>query len=411
MRTRAGKSAAAAAAAALLAGSLLAAPSVEITNVQQQYPWTNTVDITYTVQGVNKTHQTNRLDHIVNDTYFATFEAKNGNTPIQDVNGNTVFTNGLVQGNGTFTAQWQPKTDLQLTGCTMTPSVFRGEENAYLVMDLVPNKQGKCEYWYEPMSSQEASNKRYNTNEYKTKKMVFRKVSPGTYRIGHANASSYISGMGNTPHDVVVPAGTCYYIAIFPTTVAQFDVIMGAENPRLTNTVAIIGQFWKTLRANALAAADLIPDKENQSSALIRLAGLSGLPVDLPTEVMWEIAARANNTATYLSGNDPDWAYKYVWGNSVSNAQQVGGKLPNGWGLFDICNQWEWCRDTQVVSNLNSKKTDIYTPQSGQQDRSVDRGCARGYAPNVAHMNLSYRDTSFNGSNGSMGFRCAIIFK
>ena len=67
MRNRAGKRAAVAAATALLAGGLLAAPSVEITNVQQQYPWTNTVNITYTVEGV-KSQQTNRLDHIVDDT-------------------------------------------------------------------------------------------------------------------------------------------------------------------------------------------------------------------------------------------------------------------------------------------------------------------------------------------------------
>ncbi|MBQ3808480.1 MAG: hypothetical protein II840_11055, partial [Kiritimatiellae bacterium] len=124
-----------AAAAALLVAAAFAAPSVEVTNVQQQYPWTNTVDITYTVQGVNLTHQTNRTDHIVNDTYFVTFEAKNGNDAIKDVNGNSVFTNALVNGNGTFTAQWQPQANLQLTGNNITPSVFRGEENAYLVVD------------------------------------------------------------------------------------------------------------------------------------------------------------------------------------------------------------------------------------------------------------------------------------
>ncbi|MBR1871265.1 MAG: hypothetical protein IJ802_05510, partial [Kiritimatiellae bacterium] len=38
--------------AALAAMGAGAAPVVEITSVQQQYPWTNTVDITYTSTGI-----------------------------------------------------------------------------------------------------------------------------------------------------------------------------------------------------------------------------------------------------------------------------------------------------------------------------------------------------------------------
>jgi len=321
---------------ALFAGGLLAAPSVEITNVQQQYPWTNTVDITYTVQGVSKTHQTNRLDHIVNDTYFATFEAKNGNTPIADVNGNTIFTNGLVQGNGTFTAQWQPKTDLQLTGCTMTPSVFRGEENAYLVINLETNEQGKCDWWYEPMSTQEESNKRYNTDEYKTKKMVFRRIPAGRYTLGYNLAENQSFNSTNMEHEVYFP--TDYYYAIFKLTYAQYDRIVDSETPSM-NMTPLRGQTWAAMRGGASSNTKLT------SGIIYKLVERTSLAIDFPTHAMYETAARATSRKLYLSGdtfdNLLDWAQF-----SQKAPQVVGLKKANNWGLYDICgNGWSPCID------------------------------------------------------------------
>ena len=349
MRTRAGKSAAAAAAAALLAGSLLAAPSVEITNVQQQYPWTNTVDITYTVQGVNKTHQTNRLDHIVNDTYFATFEAKNGNTPIQDVNGNTVFTNGLVQGNGTFTAQWQPKTDLQLTGCTMTPSVFRGEENAYLVVNLETNKQGKFEYWFEPMSTQEDSNNRYNTDEYKTTKLVLRRVPAGTYTIGENGVNV---GYGqNSRHQV--PMAKDYYMGVFLLTNAQYMRIMGRNELLTDKRPRVIS--YNECRGGASFSASI-----SKGSGLVGTlwdkTDLEGF--DLPTASMFEVAARAGNMSSFISGNTSANIGEYAWYNPIANGKNpnVGEKKPNNWGLYDVIgHMFETTRDCAFTNEGDLK--------------------------------------------------------
>ena len=344
--------------AALLSGGLQAAPSVEITNVQQQYPWTNTVDITYTVQGV-KTHQVDKIQ-LTNETYFATFEAKDSNgNPIADVNGNTVFTNGLVNGSTTETAQWQPAKDLQLTGCTMTPSVFRGEEDAYLVINLETNAQGKMEWWYEPMSTQEASNKRYNTNEYKTKKMVFRRIRAGTYTIGHSRFSK------NLEHNVTFPED--FFISIFVLTPAQYSRIMGTSistgmSPYRTN--------YTQFRGGALSSASAgVGVFSNLSTNTLLLC-------DMPTHAMYETAIRATSRYYFIADDDGS-------ANKLYRAPgNVGGALPNKWGIFDPIPSYPvWLRDTYTTSTFHQQESTL----------------SNGFIPLTGSTNYTIHDAGWHG--------------
>jgi formylglycine-generating enzyme required for sulfatase activity len=68
----------------------------------------------------------------------------------------------------------------------------------------------------------------------------------------------------------------------------------------------------------------------------------------LPTEAEWEYAARAGTTTTWFWGDDASQIGKYAWffDNSDGKTQPVGKKLPNPWGLYDICgNAAEWTLD------------------------------------------------------------------
>ena len=71
----------------------------------------------------------------------------------------------------------------------------------------------------------------------------------------------------------------------------------------------------------------------------------------LPTEVQWEHACRADSTTTYYFGNDQNELLDHAWYivNSNNMTHQVGKKLPNSYGLYDMYgNVWEYCWDWYI---------------------------------------------------------------
>ena len=66
----------------------------------------------------------------------------------------------------------------------------------------------------------------------------------------------------------------------------------------------------------------------------------------LPTEAEWEYACRAETTTTYSFGDSINGDYAWYSGNSNFRTHEVGKKLQNAWGLYDMHgNVAEWCWD------------------------------------------------------------------
>jgi len=77
----------------------------------------------------------------------------------------------------------------------------------------------------------------------------------------------------------------------------------------------------------------------------------------LPTEKEWEYACRAKVANEWSFGGSESKLGQYVWydSNSDNSTQEVGKKLPNQWGLYDMHgNVWEWC-DDWYDKNIDTK--------------------------------------------------------
>lgn len=125
----------------------------------------------------------------------------------------------------------------------------------------------------------------------------------------------------------------------------------------------------------------------------------------LPTETEWEYAARGGIKSTsqdvWAGTTDSTKVGDYAWfkDNSNNTVHEVKKKLPNGFGLYDMCgNIFEWCWDWYG-------EYPSYVPQSidpkGPATQDGDKGkVMRGGAflsDNVRSITVSYRGGDFFG--------------
>ncbi|THB68799.1 MAG: formylglycine-generating enzyme family protein, partial [Desulfovibrio sp.] len=113
----------------------------------------------------------------------------------------------------------------------------------------------------------------------------------------------------------------------------------------------VTGGQWRTLMPDRLILkyGDDDPvvwiswDQVQRFIMLLDLATVYRYDFRLPTNAEWEYACRSGGRAeTYAGGDDVDALAWNGWNSEMMQPNQVGAKIPNGLGLYDMSgNVWE----------------------------------------------------------------------
>ncbi len=108
----------------------------------------------------------------------------------------------------------------------------------------------------------------------------------------------------------------------------------------------------------------------------------------LPTEAEWEFACRAGSVGPQYG---PLTEIAWTSADGVSSPQNVGGKHPNAYGLFDtLGNVWEWCWDLLDPARYGEYR--VFRGGGFADDAwSVRASTRRGGGPRMHHEDVGFR--------------------
>ena len=215
---------------------------------------------------------------------------------------------------------------------------------------------------------------------YKTDKLVLRRVHAAAreWRMGQPTTGEQCMDGNNTESQVkaidsetahTVALTDDFYISIYEVTQRQYYHVTGtnpssnkgggtaSDNYEATKAFPVENMSYEDLRGTTDSDFSGWPQDVHavaEGSVIDTFRHKLGIQsLDLPTEAQWEYACRAGTRTTYNNGVDSrplDTALEpLAWYNKPGGLQvthEVGTKLPNCWGLYDMHgNVFEWCLD------------------------------------------------------------------
>ena len=177
----------------------------------------------------------------------------------------------------------------------------------------------------------------FNTDEYKTTKLVLKRVEAGTFIMGEYQSDE--------THRVTLTKP--FYMGLFEVTQKQWELVMGS-NPCATaskgtgDAYPVYRVAYDKIRGSSDAEKWIGEGSVDSASFLGKLRDKTGTDFDLPTEAQWEYTCRAGSA----EASDEDGHYMWYTENSGLKTHEVGTRLSNDWGFYDMLgNMSELCLD------------------------------------------------------------------
>ncbi|OPZ97646.1 MAG: Serine/threonine-protein kinase pkn1 [Planctomycetes bacterium ADurb.Bin412] len=277
---------------------------------------------------------------------------------------------------------------------------FAPPTDTYLVIDLSEGSEA-TDY---PVSYLSAPPDGGWTDEYKTTKLVLRKIPAGTFIMGSPGAPNPELGRFSyeTQHQVTLTRD--FYTGVFEVTQKQWNLVMGDwpsyfKNPDYRDSRPVEQVSYNAIRGSIAGSGWPDNNAVDANCNKRRLRAKTGLAFDLPTEAQWEYACRAGTTTALNSGKNltdtwecPNMAevgrywnnggVAYSWeGDTSGGTAKVGSYLPNRWGLYDMHgNVWEWCLDKWNASDYSTEAVIDPVGSADGNSRGARGGAASCYA-------------------------------
>lgn len=256
----------------------------------------------------------------------------------------------------------------------------KGAPPDYYVLDL--NDGSKTFY-----ESEDALPLGIDSDEYRTTKMVFRRIHAAgrSFRMGSPKSEQTAAGVSRggtgylgyeTLHTISFSKD--FFIGVFELTQAQWRKVYGSIPPAGADarTYYCMPQGFtndkETLPVQSCTKCTLMfgtegdytaPEnmKANSFIGKLRAKAGTGAMYAIPTEAQWEYACRAGTQTAFNDGRDYDASADYsdIAVYNTTQPARVGSKKPNAWGLYDMHgNIQEWTLDLcpQMSSDTADEK-------------------------------------------------------